>query len=196
MLLRQQNFAIHQATSTQDLIVPVPADPLSILKTIYGYDAFRGQQREIIEHVISGHNAFVLMPTGGGKSLCYQIPALVRPGIGLVVSPLIALMEDQVAALRQAGVKASALNSQLWGAEKDLLWRDIERGELDMLFVNPQSTNSATQRLADAAKAHNVPVVEIRETPPAGQNFLDYFEEIVGQITDIAAHAEPTGHHH
>ena len=72
----------------------------------------------------------------------------------------------------------------------------IERGELDMLFVNPQSTNSATQRLADAAKAHNVPVVEIRETPPAGQNFLDYFEEIVGQITDIAAHAEPTGHHH
>ena len=69
------------------------------------------------------------MPTGGGKSLCYQIPALVRPGIGLVVSPLIALMEDQVATLRQAGVKAAALNSRLWGTEKDLLWRDIERGE-------------------------------------------------------------------
>ena len=72
----------------------------------------------------------------------------------------------------------------------------IENGELDMLFVNPQSTNSATQRLADAAKAHNVPVVEIRETPPSGQRFLDYFEEIVDQIADIAAHAEPTGHHH
>ena len=92
----------------------MPADPQSILKTVYGYDSFRGRQKEIIEHVIAGNHAFVLMPTGGGKSLCYQIPALVRPGIGLVVSPLIALMEDQVAALRQAGVKAAALNSRLW----------------------------------------------------------------------------------
>jgi ATP-dependent DNA helicase RecQ len=117
----------------------VPADPLSILKTVYGYDSFRGRQREIIEHVIAGNHAFVLMPTGGGKSLCYQIPALVRPGIGLVVSPLIALMEDQVAALRQAGVKAAALNSRLWGAERDLLWRDVERGELDLLYIAPET---------------------------------------------------------
>lgn len=117
----------------------MPADPLSILKTVFGYDAFRGRQRDIIGHVISGHHAFVLMPTGGGKSLCYQIPALVRPGIGLVISPLIALMEDQVAALRQAGVKAAALNSRLWGAEKDLLWRDIEQGELDLLYMAPET---------------------------------------------------------
>lgn len=117
----------------------MPADPLSILKAVYGYDAFRGRQQEIIEHVIAGNNAFVLMPTGGGKSLCYQIPALVRPGIGLVVSPLIALMEDQVAALRQAGVKAAALNSRLWGAEKDLLWRDIEQGEVDLLYMAPET---------------------------------------------------------
>src|SRR5262245_30666583 len=117
----------------------VPADPLSILKTIYGYDSFRGQQRDIIEHVIAGNHAFVLMPTGGGKSLCYQIPALVRPGIGLVVSPLIALIEDQVAALRKVGVKAAALNSRLWGAEKDLVWHDIERGELDLLYVAPET---------------------------------------------------------
>ena len=115
------------------------ADPLSILKTVFGYDSFRGRQREIIEHVIAGNHAFVLMPTGGGKSLCYQIPALVRPGIGLVISPLIALMEDQVAALRQAGVKAAALNSRLWGAEKDLLWRDIEQGELDLLYMAPET---------------------------------------------------------
>ena len=120
-------------------IVAEPTDPLSILKTVYGYDSFRGRQREIIEHVIAGHHAFVLMPTGGGKSLCYQIPALVRPGMGLVVSPLIALMEDQVAALRQAGVKAAALNSRLWGAEKDLLWREIERGELDLLYMAPET---------------------------------------------------------
>jgi len=115
------------------------ADPLSILKTVFGYDAFRGRQREIIEHVIAGNHAFVLMPTGGGKSLCYQIPALARPGIGLVISPLIALMEDQVAALRQAGVRAAALNSRLWGAEKEQLWRDIERGELDLLYMAPET---------------------------------------------------------
>ena len=115
------------------------ADPLSILKTVYGYDTFRGRQREVIEHLIAGNHAFVLMPTGGGKSLCYQIPALVQPGIGLVISPLIALMEDQVAALRQAGVKAAALNSRLSGAEKDLLWRDIEQGALDLLYMAPET---------------------------------------------------------
>src|SRR5262245_29792161 len=125
-------------------------DPLSILKAIYGYDAFRGRQREVIDHVIAGNNAFVLMPTGGGKSLCYQIPALARPGIGLVVSPLIALMEDQVAALRQAGVKAAALNSRLFGAEKDLLWRDIERAELDLLYVAPETLLKSLDRLTSA----------------------------------------------
>ena len=115
------------------------ADPLSILKTVFGYDSFRGRQRDVIDHVTAGHHAFVLMPTGGGKSLCYQIPALARPGIGLVISPLIALMEDQVAALRQAGVKAAALNSRLWGAEKELLWEDVERSELDLLYMAPET---------------------------------------------------------
>jgi ATP-dependent DNA helicase RecQ len=120
-------------------MLPMPTNPLSILTAVYGYDTFREQQREIIEHVIAGNHAFVLMPTGGGKSLCYQIPALARAGIGLVVSPLIALMDDQVAALRQAGVRAAALNSRLWGAEKDVLWRDIERGELDLLYMAPET---------------------------------------------------------
>ena len=117
----------------------MPADPLALLNTVYGYDSFRGRQREIIDHVIAGNHAFVLMPTGGGKSLCYQIPALVRSGIGLVISPLIALMEDQVAALRQAGVKAAALNSRLWGIEKDFLWRDMDEGELDLLYMAPET---------------------------------------------------------
>lgn len=118
---------------------PHHATPLSVLKTVFGYDTFRGQQQDIVEHVTAGHDAFVLMPTGGGKSLCYQIPALVRPGIGLIISPLIALMEDQVTALRQNGVKAAALNSRLWGAEKDLLWQDIEQGELDLLYMAPET---------------------------------------------------------
>src|SRR5262252_4593496 len=126
------------------------ADPHAILKTVFGYDTFRGRQRDIIEHVIAGNNAFVLMPTGGGKSLCYQIPALARPGFGLVVSPLIALMEDQVAALRQTGVKAVALNSRLLGAEKDLLWRDIERGELDLLYMAPETLLKSLDRLKSA----------------------------------------------
>ena len=78
------------------------ADPLDVLRRVFGYPAFRGPQEEIVEHVAAGGDALVLMPTGGGKSLCYQIPALLRPGTGIVVSPLIALMQDQVAALRQA----------------------------------------------------------------------------------------------
>ena len=113
--------------------------PLQILKTVYGYDAFRGRQAEIVDHVMAGNNAFVLMPTGGGKSLCYQIPAMARPGMGLIVSPLIALMADQVAALRQAGVKAAALNSDLQGDERHALWREILSGALDLLYVAPET---------------------------------------------------------
>jgi ATP-dependent DNA helicase RecQ len=112
---------------------------LSILKTVYGFDAFRGAQARIVDHVIAGNNAFVLMPTGGGKSLCYQIPAIVRPGTGLVVSPLLALMADQVAALRQAGVRAAALNSDLQPDERRNLWRDVEAGSIDLLYVAPET---------------------------------------------------------
>jgi ATP-dependent DNA helicase RecQ len=115
------------------------ATALEILKSIYGYDAFRGPQARIVEHVIGGNNAFVLMPTGGGKSLCYQIPAIARPGMGLVVSPLLALMADLVAALRQAGVKAAALNSDLPAEERSALWRDIHGGNLDLLYVAPET---------------------------------------------------------
>ncbi len=115
------------------------ADPSHILKTVYGYDAFQGLKKDIVDHVIGGENAFVLMPTGGGKSLCYQIPAIARPGMGLVVSPLIALMADQVAALRQAGVRAAALNSDRAGEERDSLWRAIRQGELVLLYVAPET---------------------------------------------------------
>ena len=87
--------------------------PLGVLREVFGFDSFRGQQLAIIEQVLAGGDAVVLMPTGGGKSLCYQVPALLRPGVGVVVSPLIALMKDQVDALRQAGVRAAALNSRL-----------------------------------------------------------------------------------
>ncbi len=92
---------------------PVHRLPIDVLREVFGYDSFRGQQAEIIDHVIAGNDALVLMPTGGGKSLCYQVPALCRPGTAVVVSPLIALMKDQVDALNQLGVKAAFINSTL-----------------------------------------------------------------------------------
>ncbi|MFM7086532.1 MAG: DNA helicase RecQ [Cyanobium sp.] len=113
-------------------------DPQQVLQEVFGYSAFRGPQAEIVQHVVAGGSALVLMPTGGGKSLCYQIPALCRPGLGVVVSPLIALMQDQVEALRQAGVQAAALHSSLEAGEAAAVWRTLEQGGLDLLYVSPE----------------------------------------------------------
>jgi ATP-dependent DNA helicase RecQ len=118
-------------TSTRDAA-------LSVLQKTYGYPSFRGEQAEIIEHVVSGKNAFVLMPTGGGKSLCYQIPALLRPGAGIVISPLIALMQDQVDALTQLGIKAAAINSSMAGDAIAQTKRQIRMGEIDLVYVAPE----------------------------------------------------------
>jgi ATP-dependent DNA helicase RecQ len=111
---------------------------LDILRSVFGYGDFRGLQRAIIEHVSAGGDALVLMPTGGGKSLCYQIPALARPGLGVVVSPLIALMKDQVDALRQAGVRAAYLNSTLAPAEAMEVEQAMRQGALDLVYVAPE----------------------------------------------------------
>jgi len=120
---------------------------------VFGYDAFRGQQREIIDTVIGGGDALVLMPTGGGKSLCYQIPALVRPGVGVVISPLIALMQDQVDALRTLGVRAGFLNSTQDFDERRLAGQEFLAGELDLLYVAPEGLGvPATQQLLDRGK--------------------------------------------
>ncbi|WP_420710621.1 DNA helicase RecQ [Agrococcus sp. SL85] len=126
------------------------ATPLEALTRVWGYDAFRGPQGEIIDELVAGRDAVVLMPTGGGKSLCYQIPSLVREGTGVVISPLIALMHDQVDALEQLGVRAAYLNSTQSVDER----RDVERrllaGELDMLYLAPERLPVA-QALLDAA---------------------------------------------
>jgi ATP-dependent DNA helicase RecQ len=115
-----------------------PQTPQAILHDVFGYTAFRGAQQAIVEHVAAGGDALVLMPTGGGKSLCYQIPALLRDGVGIVVSPLIALMQDQVDALKQLGVEAAFLNSSLDAeAARDVTSRLI-RGEIDLLYVAPE----------------------------------------------------------
>lgn len=126
------------------------ATPLEALTRVWGYDAFRGEQAEIIDEVVAGRDVVVLMPTGGGKSLCYQIPSLVREGTGVVISPLIALMHDQVDALEQLGVRAAYLNSTQSPDER----RDVERrllaGELDMLYLAPERLPVAGALLAAA----------------------------------------------
>ena len=113
-------------------------DPLQVLQQVWGYPAFRGPQEAIVRHVIGGGSGLVLMPTGGGKSLCYQVPALCRPGLAVVISPLIALMQDQVAALQQLGVAAAALHSALESEQASVIWRQLQAGQLDLLYVSPE----------------------------------------------------------
>jgi ATP-dependent DNA helicase RecQ len=114
------------------------ADPVQVLSQVWGYGAFRGPQEAIVRHVIGGGSGLVLMPTGGGKSLCYQVPALCRPGLAVVVSPLIALMQDQVAALQQLGVAAAALHSALEADQVTAIWRQLQAGSLRLLYVSPE----------------------------------------------------------
>jgi ATP-dependent DNA helicase RecQ len=118
--------------------MPMTSHPHDILRSVFGYEAFRGQQEAIIEHVIGGGDALVLMPTGGGKSLCYQIPAMVRAGVGIVVSPLIALMQDQVTALREAGVRAAFVNSSLPPHIARAVEADMIAGRYDLVYVAPE----------------------------------------------------------
>ncbi len=123
---------------SQDTTLLETPDPQEILQRIFGYQQFRGRQRDIIDTVIAGEHALVLMPTGGGKSLCYQIPALVRPGTAVIVSPLIALMRDQVEALVHNGVSAAVLNSSLDSATLRQTERDLTDGRLDLVYIAPE----------------------------------------------------------
>lgn len=123
---------------TQGMSEVTGSEALATLHRVFGYDAFRGEQEAIIDHVVGGGDAVVLMPTGGGKSLCYQIPALVRAGTGIVVSPLIALMQDQVDALRALGVRAGFMNSTQDFEERRLVEAEFLAGELDLLYLAPE----------------------------------------------------------
>ena len=118
--------------------IPMQRAAVDVLRDVYGYPAFRGDQEAIIDHVCAGGDALVLMPTGGGKSLCYQLPSLLMPGLGVIVSPLIALMRDQVRALDQLGVRAAFLNSSLPPFEQEAVIARAEGGELDLLYIAPE----------------------------------------------------------
>ncbi|WP_405161373.1 DNA helicase RecQ [Nocardia sp. NBC_01499] len=124
-----------------------------VLRRVFGYDSFRGDQREIVEHVVAGGDALVLMPTGGGKSLCYQVPALVRSGVGVVISPLIALMQNQVDALSALGVRAGFLNSTQFPDERRTVEAQFAAGELDLLYLAPERLRlESTAQLFDRGK--------------------------------------------
>jgi len=139
-------FTWHKARVTDSL-----DQARDVLRRVFGHADFRGLQDQVITEIMAGRNAVAVLPTGGGKSVCYQIPAMLRPGLGLVVSPLIALMSDQVASLRQAGVSAARLDSNIPPQERAEVWRSIEAGTLDLLYVSPEglSAGNLMERLTE-----------------------------------------------
>ena len=153
------------------------ANALHLLQTVFGYPAFRGQQAEIVEQVTSGGDALVLMPTGGGKSLCYQIPALLRDGVGVVVSPLIALMQDQVDALAEVGVRAAFLNSTQTYEEAARIERLVRTNQIDLLYVAPERL--LTQRCFDLLQDSQIALFAIDEAHCVSQWGHDFRPEYI-----------------
>jgi len=179
-------------------------DAQAVLREVFGYGSFRGFQREVIDRVAAGGDALVLMPTGGGKSLCYQVPALLRDGVAVVISPLIALMADQVAALRELGVRAAFLNSTLAGREAAAVETAMRRGELDLVYIAPERLlTERCQRLLDECALSLFAVDEAHCVSQWGHDFRPEYGQLgllrerwpgVPRIALTATADEPTRH--
>ena len=167
-------IAAGSAAEAEQAIPPA----LSLLNHVFGLPGFRGQQEAIVNHVADGGNCLVLMPTGGGKSLCYQLPALMRPGCGIVVSPLIALMRDQVAGLEEAGVKAAVLNSSLSWNEAQAIEQRLVAGDLDLLYIAPERL--LTPRCLELMKRTKLALFAIDEAHCVSQWGHDFRPEYIG----------------
>ena len=154
-----------------------------LLKSIYGYDSFRPQQKEIIDYVMAGGDALVLMPTGGGKSVCYQIPALMLDGVALVVSPLISLMKDQVDALQANGVKAEALNSSNDEYANRLIFDRCSRGEIKILYISPERLMAEITRLQKSVKVSMIAIDEAHCVSQWGHDFRPEYTQL-GVLTE------------
>ncbi|MEU4445980.1 DNA helicase RecQ [Actinosynnema sp. NPDC050801] len=170
-----------------------------VLRRVFGYESFRGEQQDIVDHVVSGGDALVLMPTGGGKSLCYQIPSLVREGTGVVVSPLIALMQDQVDALRDLGVRAGFLNSSQFPDERAMVEAEFLAGDLDLLYLAPERLRTEqTTRLLERGRIALFAIDEAHCVSQWGHDFrpeylaLSHLHERWPEVPRIALTATAT----
>ena len=169
-------------------------DARDLLPSIFGFDAFRPGQEEIVDAVVAGRDVLAIMPTGGGKSLCFQLPALVRDGLTVVISPLIALMRDQVRALQEAGVNAGALTSGNTEEETETVWQAIEDGSLKLLYIAPERLASGgTERMLKRANCTLIAVDEAHCVSQWGHDFRPDYLRIgaLRQTLDVPPSRQP-----